>query len=107
MICIAGFIHDVGDFFDKHPGGPGYLKNNIGKDATSAFFGGLYEHSNAAHNVRFYLDLAELFFLTVTVQLLAMKRVAILLGGAAHGLEERAVPPSQHLRVTRFNEVSK
>jgi hypothetical protein len=24
----------------------------IGKDATTAFFGGVYDHSNAAHNVR-------------------------------------------------------
>lgn len=33
---------------------------------TSAFFGGVYEHSNSAHN------------------LLAMKRVAILSGGVEH-----------------------
>ena len=51
LICIAGYIHDVGDFFDKHPGGPYLLKKNIGKDATPAFFGGLYDHGNAAHNV--------------------------------------------------------
>lgn len=27
----------------------------IGKDATTAFFGGVYDHSNAAHNVSFFL----------------------------------------------------
>jgi stearoyl-CoA desaturase (delta-9 desaturase) len=27
---------------------------NIGKDATTAFFGGIYDHSNAAHNVSFH-----------------------------------------------------
>ncbi|KAI9573404.1 hypothetical protein HD554DRAFT_867398 [Boletus coccyginus] len=88
LICIAGYIHDVSDFFDKHPGGPYLLKKNIGKDATPAFFGGLYDHGNAAHN------------------LLAMKRVGILLGGAPHGSEEQVVPPSQHLRIARYNELS-
>ncbi|KAF8841340.1 delta 9-fatty acid desaturase protein [Paxillus ammoniavirescens] len=88
LICIAGFIHDISDFFDKHPGGPHLLNKNIGKDATTAFFGGLYDHSHAAHN------------------LLAMKRVGILLGGAPHGLEERVVPPSQRLRITRYTELS-
>ena len=33
-----------------------------------------------------------------------MKRVAILLGGVPHGSEERIVPPSQHLRITRYDE---
>ena len=27
------------------------LIKNIGKDASTAFFGGVYDHSNAAHNV--------------------------------------------------------
>lgn len=48
---MSGFIHDVTDFLDDHPGGRSILKPMIGKDATSAFFGGVYEHSNAAHNV--------------------------------------------------------
>lgn len=52
LICIAGYIHDVGDFLDKHPGGAVLLKKNIGKDATTAFFGGIYDHGHGAHNVR-------------------------------------------------------
>ena len=36
---------------DKHPGGRSLLSSNIGKDATTAFLGGVYEHSHAAHNV--------------------------------------------------------
>jgi cytochrome b involved in lipid metabolism len=28
------------------------LTKNVGRDATTAFFGGVYDHSNAAHNVR-------------------------------------------------------
>jgi stearoyl-CoA desaturase (delta-9 desaturase) len=51
LIVVAGFIHDVSDFLDEHPGGRHLLVKNIGKDATTAFFGGIYDHSNAAHNV--------------------------------------------------------
>jgi len=40
-------------------------------------------------------------------QLLSMMRVGVLHGGMPHALEEKAVPPSQHLRVTRYNEVPK
>ncbi len=52
LILVSGFIHDVGSFVDEHPGGPHLLIKFIGKDATTAFFGGVYDHSNAAHNVR-------------------------------------------------------
>jgi stearoyl-CoA desaturase (delta-9 desaturase) len=51
LILIAGFIHDLSGFIDEHPGGPHVLKGQIGRDATAAFFGEVYEHSNAAHNV--------------------------------------------------------
>jgi stearoyl-CoA desaturase (delta-9 desaturase) len=51
LIVIAGFIHDVSRFIDQHPGGEELLVNMVGKDATTAFFGGVYLHSNAAHNV--------------------------------------------------------
>jgi len=88
LIAVAGFIHDVASFMDEHPGGRHLLAKNIGRDATTAFFGGVYDHSNAAHN------------------LLAMKRVAALRGGQPHGSEERAVPPSQKLRVARYNEMT-
>ena len=50
LIVIGGFIHDVGDFIDHHPGGYGIIKHRLGKDATTAFNGGVYDHSNAAHN---------------------------------------------------------
>lgn len=52
LVLISGFIHDVGSFIDEHPGGAHLLKKYVGKDATTAFFGGVYDHSNAAHNVR-------------------------------------------------------
>lgn len=52
LILIAGFIHDVAAFAAEHPGGAHLITKFIGKDATTAFFGGVYDHSNAAHNVR-------------------------------------------------------
>ena len=63
LVLIHGFIHDVSSFIDEHPGGRHLLSKQIGKDATTAFFGGVYDHSNAAHN------------------LLAMMRVGVLDGG--------------------------
>jgi stearoyl-CoA desaturase (delta-9 desaturase) len=51
LILISGFIHDVTSFLSEHPGGPHLLTKSVGKDATTAFFGGVYDHSNAAHNV--------------------------------------------------------
>ncbi|KAI0292881.1 delta9-fatty acid desaturase [Russula brevipes] len=87
LVLISGFIHDVGAFLDEHPGGRHLLAKQIGRDASTAFFGGVYDHSNAAHN------------------LLSMMRVGVLHGGIPHALEERSIPPSQHLRVTRYNEV--
>jgi stearoyl-CoA desaturase (delta-9 desaturase) len=50
-VLITGFIHDVSAFLDEHPGGRHLLAKYVGRDATTAFFGGVYEHSNAAHNV--------------------------------------------------------
>lgn len=51
LVLVSGFIHDLSTFMDEHPGGRHFLAKMIGKDATTAFFGGVYEHSNAAHNV--------------------------------------------------------
>ncbi|GJE88813.1 delta9-fatty acid desaturase [Phanerochaete sordida] len=87
LIVVAGFIHDVSDFLDEHPGGRHLLVKYIGRDATTAFFGGVYDHSNAAHN------------------LLSMKRVGILHGGTQHGLQDKSIPPAQRLRIARYNEL--
>ncbi|KAJ3555419.1 hypothetical protein NP233_g12212 [Leucocoprinus birnbaumii] len=88
LIVIAGFIHDVSDFIEEHPGGPHLIVKMIGKDATTAFFGGVYDHSNAAHN------------------LLAMKRVGVLHGGFQPGIDDKAIPPSQRLKIARYSELS-
>jgi stearoyl-CoA desaturase (delta-9 desaturase) len=86
LIVVAGFIHDVSSFLDEHPGGRHLLGKNVGKDATVPFFGGVYDHSNAAHN------------------LLAMMRVGVLRGGLE--LEsEKAIPPSQKLKIARAQEL--
>jgi len=64
LLCIGGFIHDVECFMDEHPGGEALLRSHIGKDATAAFFGGVYSHSNAAHNVRFSFPLLHMLMCT-------------------------------------------
>lgn len=87
LILVAGFIHDVSDFADEHPGGRHLIVKYIGKDATTAFFGGVYDHSNAAHN------------------LLSMKRVGVLHGGAPLGVDDKQIPPSQRLRIARYSEL--
>lgn len=63
LIAIGGFIHDVTDFIEEHPGGYAMIRHRLGKDASAAFAGGVYSHSNAAHN------------------LLSMLRVGVLEGG--------------------------
>lgn len=62
LIAVAGIVHDVTPFVNDHPGGVALIKTSIGKDATSAFNGAVYDHSTAAHN------------------LLATMRVAVLSG---------------------------
>jgi len=63
LVLIAGVVHDVAAFVKEHPGGKAMINSGIGKDATAVFNGGVYEHSNAAHN------------------LLANFRVAVVRGG--------------------------
>jgi stearoyl-CoA desaturase (Delta-9 desaturase) len=51
LVAIAGIVHDVTDFINQHPGGKSLIKSGLGKDATAMFNGGVYLHSNAAHNL--------------------------------------------------------
>lgn len=78
LILVAGFIHDASAFTDQHPGGSVILTKSAGKDMTTSFFGGVYAHSHAAHN------------------LLAMMRIGVLAGGVETP-ETMAIPPSQKL----------
>ncbi|KAG4256539.1 Acyl-CoA desaturase [Fusarium proliferatum] len=72
LIVVAGVIHDVTDFINDHPGGRTLITSAIGKDATAIFNGGVYNHSNAAHN------------------LLSTVRVGILRGGCEVEIWKRA-----------------
>ena len=72
LVLIAGFIHDVSNFIDSHPGGRALLMSQVGKDATVSFHGGVQDHSIAAHNM------------------LAMMRVAVCKhGGEVEHLKKR------------------
>jgi stearoyl-CoA desaturase (delta-9 desaturase) len=51
LIAVGGVIHDVGGFVKEHPGGKTLIGSAIGKDATAIFNGGVYNHTNAAHNL--------------------------------------------------------
>lgn len=50
-IVIQNIIHDITPFMDQHPGGIALLKASHGKDATRAFYGGVYGHLTAAVNL--------------------------------------------------------
>ncbi|KAJ2663836.1 hypothetical protein IWW48_001102 [Coemansia sp. RSA 1200] len=50
-LVIEGFIYNVEDFVDMHPGGPRLIKSGIGKDMTNAFNGGVYNHHYSARNL--------------------------------------------------------
>ena len=69
---MAGVVHDVSDFIKDHPGGKALISSGIGKDATAIFNGGVYNHSNAAHN------------------LLSTMRVGVLRGGCEVEIWKRA-----------------
>lgn len=72
LIAVAGVIHDVGNFIADHPGGKVLIGSAVGKDATAIFNGGVYYHSNAAHN------------------LLSTMRVGVLRGGCEVEIWKRA-----------------
>ncbi|KAI0685994.1 delta 9-fatty acid desaturase protein [Cytidiella melzeri] len=81
LVVLSGFVHNVEEFIGTHPGGAGLLLAYVGKDATAAFFGGVYDHSNAAHNF------------------LATMRIAVLLGGAEQPGVRNVSPPCLKLRI--------
>lgn len=60
LIVIGGFVHDVRAFIDEHPAGSAIVKPYIGKDASNAFNGLVYNHSNAARNILRTLRVAKL-----------------------------------------------
>lgn len=67
LLIISGIVHNVKSFIKEHPGGQALVRASLGKDATKAFNGLVYQHSNAAHN------------------LLATMRVAVIKDNEANG----------------------
>lgn len=67
LLIISGIVHNVKSFIKEHPGGQALVRASLGKDATKAFNGHVYAHSNAAHN------------------LLATMRVAVIRDGDVNG----------------------
>ncbi|KAF2738627.1 acyl-CoA desaturase [Polyplosphaeria fusca] len=63
LTVVGGVVHEISNFIREHPGGKSLISGAVGKDATAMFNGGVYNHSNAAHN------------------LLSTMRVGVLLGG--------------------------
>ncbi|KAJ3167077.1 hypothetical protein HDU88_002414 [Geranomyces variabilis] len=51
LLIIEGVIYNVEGFMDHHPGGRVFIKSGIGRDMTTAFNGGVYDHHNAARNL--------------------------------------------------------
>jgi len=51
LIIINDTVIDVSDFILEHPGGSKIIEPFCGKNATKAFTGGVYYHSNAARNL--------------------------------------------------------
>lgn len=51
LVVVSGIIHDVTPFALDHPGGVPLIRASHGKDATTAFSGAVYQHSNAAKNL--------------------------------------------------------
>jgi len=51
LIIVDGIAHQVASFVDQHPGGKHFILSHLGQDVTDLFEGGVYAHSNAAHNL--------------------------------------------------------
>lgn len=60
LILISGVIYDVGHFIPQHPGGSSLLKGMLGKDCSSQFHGGMYDHSQVARNMLRMMHIAVL-----------------------------------------------
>mmetsp|Transcript_14719 Transcript_14719/g.24362 ORF Transcript_14719/g.24362 Transcript_14719/m.24362 type:complete len:805 (-) Transcript_14719:692-3106(-) len=73
LVVLDNLIHDATEFSPNHPGGVKILESMIGKDITEAFNGGVYGHSNAAHNLLSTMRIARLA-VPVAVEKVAEKK---------------------------------
>jgi len=60
FILIDWVIYDVREFVNHHPGGSKLLLSMVGKDATSAFRGETYAHSQGAENLLARMRVAKI-----------------------------------------------
>jgi len=51
LIILENIVYDVSSFVEEHPGGAKILTSYVGKNATNAFNGAVYNHSYAARNI--------------------------------------------------------
>jgi len=51
LVILENIVYDVSSFVEEHPGGPKILTSYVGKNATNAFNGAVYNHSYAARNI--------------------------------------------------------
>jgi stearoyl-CoA desaturase (delta-9 desaturase) len=86
LIAVAGVVHDVTDFINEHPGGKTLIKSGVGKDATAMFNGGVYFHSNGAHN------------------LLSTMRVGVIRGGCEVEIWKRAQRENKDVSLVRDDQ---
>ena len=86
LIAVAGVVHDVTDFIKAHPGGKAMITSGIGKDATAMFNGGVYMHSNAAHN------------------LLSTMRVGVIRGGCEVEIWKRAQKENKDVQYAKDDQ---
>ena len=64
LLAISGIIYDVSSFLDDHPGGRSLLRAYMGRDATKAFNGGVYNHNNSARTLMGQFRVARLHSLS-------------------------------------------
>lgn len=89
LIAVAGVVHDVTHFISSHPGGKAMIGSGIGKDATAMFNGGVYMHSNAAHN------------------LLSTMRVGVIRGGCEVEIWKRAQKENKDIQYSKDDQGQK
>jgi len=59
LMIVDGYVHDVRGFVAEHPGGERIIKPFVNRNATAAFNGKVYNHSNAARNILQTLRIAK------------------------------------------------
>lgn len=103
-VAIDGIVHDVTPFIYDHPGGVALVETSIGKDATQAFNGAVYSHSNAARNLLATMRVAVITDQTSTIQTTRWEQNSIADATRRNGMEGQEVGRTRkHVTFTRRN----